>query len=199
MGHDSDGGWWVLLFDRMLKRGGGQAIGVTTEDGIFTIPAAVFDNRTDRTSFLRADQSEWDPVLVERLHVALAESFTELNRSKGTSESTASVDGPWSMPPLSRTSTSPPPQAARETRTRLLSSLSSLGEVPKRSEGDKNQAPLLPQLAGEVPRRSHAEGTSDWELLAENRRMRTDQPPCSLAERNTTQRCEISEWRASHL
>jgi hypothetical protein len=66
-------------FHWLLERSGGHAIEVTAEDDMFTIPAAVFDNCTDHTSFLRADESEWDPVLVEELRVALADSFTELN------------------------------------------------------------------------------------------------------------------------
>ena len=50
------------------------------EDGVFAIPAAVFDNRTDDTSFLRADPSEWDPDLVAELHTALTRSFAELKQ-----------------------------------------------------------------------------------------------------------------------
>jgi len=73
------GDYGVDDFHWLLERGGGHAIEVTTEDDMYTIPAAVFDNRTDHTSFLRADRSEWSPALVEELRVALADSFTELN------------------------------------------------------------------------------------------------------------------------
>ena len=72
------GDYGVDDFHWLLTHGGGHAIDVTTEDDTFTIPAAVFDNRTDHTSFLRADQSEWDPALVAELHAALAISFAEL-------------------------------------------------------------------------------------------------------------------------
>ncbi len=64
----------------LMERGGGHAVEVDTEDGMFAIPAAVFDNRTDHTSFLRADPSEWDPDLVEELHTALTRSFAELKQ-----------------------------------------------------------------------------------------------------------------------
>ena len=73
------GDYGVDDFRWLLGNGGGHAIEVTTEDDMFTIPAAVFDNRADHTSFLRADRSEWSPVLMEKLRVGLADSFTELN------------------------------------------------------------------------------------------------------------------------
>ena len=73
------GDYGVDDFHRLLEHGGGHAIDVTTEDDMFTIPAAVFDNRTDHTSFLRADRSEWSSALVKELRVALTDSFTELN------------------------------------------------------------------------------------------------------------------------
>jgi len=72
------GDYAVDDFHWLLEHGGGHAIVVETEEGSFTIPAAVFDNRIDHTSFLRADQSEWDPALVEQLHSALVISFTDL-------------------------------------------------------------------------------------------------------------------------
>jgi hypothetical protein len=75
------GDYGVDDFHWLLEHGGGHAIEVTTEDDAFTIPATVFDNRTDHTSFLRADQSEWDPVLVEELRAALTDSFTDLKPS----------------------------------------------------------------------------------------------------------------------
>jgi hypothetical protein len=59
----------------LMDRGGGHAINIETTSGTFAIPAAVFDNHVDHTSFLRADHSEWDPVSIEELHAALADSF----------------------------------------------------------------------------------------------------------------------------
>jgi len=72
------GDYGVDDFLWLMERRGGHAIEVETGDGAFSISAAVFDNRTDHTSFLRADHSEWDPGLVELLHTALKGSFAEL-------------------------------------------------------------------------------------------------------------------------
>jgi len=76
------GDYGVDDFLWLMERGGGRSIGVETDDGTFAIPAAVFDNRVDHTSFLRADHSEWDPGLVEELHRALEGSFAELDSRK---------------------------------------------------------------------------------------------------------------------
>lgn len=62
----------------LLERGGGSAIEVATSDGTFRLPAAVFDNRIDHTSFLRSDEADWDPELVNQLHTALVETFAGL-------------------------------------------------------------------------------------------------------------------------
>ncbi|MEN8115305.1 MAG: hypothetical protein ABFS21_13055 [Actinomycetota bacterium] len=72
------GDYGVDDFHWLLEKGGGIAVEITTKDGVFAIPAAVFDNRTDHTSFLRADESEWDPDLVNELHAALTSSFAGL-------------------------------------------------------------------------------------------------------------------------
>jgi hypothetical protein len=72
------GDYGVDDFLWLMERGGGHAIEVEAHDATFVIPAAVFDNRTDHTSFLRADHSEWDPGLVEKLHTALTTSFAAL-------------------------------------------------------------------------------------------------------------------------
>lgn len=42
------------------------------------VPFARFDNRDDRTSFLRADPSQWDEADVRRLHSDLSTAFTRL-------------------------------------------------------------------------------------------------------------------------
>lgn len=62
----------------LLERGGGNAIDIETRHGSCTLPAAVFDNRVDHTSFLRGDTNEWDPHLVDELHAALTHSFRML-------------------------------------------------------------------------------------------------------------------------
>ncbi|MEN8239148.1 MAG: hypothetical protein ABFR53_08105 [Actinomycetota bacterium] len=72
------GDYGVDDFLWLLERGGGDAIEVDAHGASFTLPAAIFDNRIDQTSFLRSDQSDWDPGLVEQLHTALTNSFADL-------------------------------------------------------------------------------------------------------------------------
>jgi hypothetical protein len=60
----------------LMERGGGQAVEIDAGSVTYTIPATVFDNRVDQTSFLRADESAWDPDTVSELHAALKESFS---------------------------------------------------------------------------------------------------------------------------
>ena len=74
------GDYGVDDFLWLLERGGGDAIDVESASGVFKIPAAIFDNRVDHTSFLRADHSKWDPDLVGELHTALTTSFGAFNR-----------------------------------------------------------------------------------------------------------------------
>jgi len=72
------GDYGVDDFHWLMERGGGQAIPVEAEGRTFTLPAAVFDNRIDHTSFLRADEADWDPRRVRELHAALTDSFAQL-------------------------------------------------------------------------------------------------------------------------
>lgn len=72
------GDYGVDDFLWLLERGGGHDIKVEADDATFTIPVAVFDNRIDQTSFLRADPADWDPENLDRLHTALVRSFAEL-------------------------------------------------------------------------------------------------------------------------
>ena len=74
------GNYGVDDFLWLMGQGGGNTIEITSENGSITIPGAVFDNRIDHTSFLRADEADWDPTLVEDLHTALTRSFAQLNR-----------------------------------------------------------------------------------------------------------------------
>jgi len=46
-----------------------------------TLPVARFDNRHDRTSFVRADRSAWKPEDVRALHAGLSEAFGRLARA----------------------------------------------------------------------------------------------------------------------
>jgi hypothetical protein len=75
------GDYGVDDFLWLMERGGGAAVDVEADTGVFTIPAAIFDNRVDHTSFLRADHTEWDPDRVAELHSALVDSFGALNRT----------------------------------------------------------------------------------------------------------------------
>jgi len=72
------GDYGVDDFPWLLEQGGGEAIVVDCSDATYRVPAAVFDNRIDHTSFLRADQSQWDPELVTELHTALTRAFAQL-------------------------------------------------------------------------------------------------------------------------
>jgi hypothetical protein len=72
------GDYGVDDFLWLMERGGGQAVEVRAGGVTYTIPAAVFDNRVDHTSFLRADRSAWDPRMVSELHAALKENFSQL-------------------------------------------------------------------------------------------------------------------------
>jgi len=53
-------------------------ISVETAEGVLHLPAAVFDNRDDKTSFLRANPAEWPAAAVAALHTELRDVFTEL-------------------------------------------------------------------------------------------------------------------------
>ncbi|HZJ48667.1 MAG TPA: hypothetical protein VFD97_06510 [Acidimicrobiia bacterium] len=59
----------------LIERGGGNAVRVGDGPDVFEIPVAVFDNRTDHTSFLRADPDDWDPDAVAGLHRELRSAF----------------------------------------------------------------------------------------------------------------------------
>lgn len=61
-----------------LRERGRGAIDVDVDGDVFRLPAAVFDNRIDHTSFLRADPDEWDPGRVEVLHRELKQAFGRL-------------------------------------------------------------------------------------------------------------------------
>ena len=63
----------------LLEEGGGDRLAVEVGDSRYTIPAAVFDNRVDHTSFLRAEPEEWDPAAVQRLHTELKTLFAQLH------------------------------------------------------------------------------------------------------------------------
>ncbi len=53
---------------------------VTTAESTFHVPAVRFDNRADRTSFLRAEPEDWPPRAVAELHAALSAAMGGLQR-----------------------------------------------------------------------------------------------------------------------
>jgi hypothetical protein len=64
----------------LVAKGGGDEIVVDKEGRAYRLPTAVFDNRVDHTSFLRADPQAWPPDAVNRLHGELAAALSTLTR-----------------------------------------------------------------------------------------------------------------------
>jgi hypothetical protein len=63
----------------LRDQGGGSHLPVTIPPGDhFEVPVAIFDNRADHTSFLRADPEQWDQAAVARLHAELARLLAPL-------------------------------------------------------------------------------------------------------------------------
>jgi hypothetical protein len=62
----------------LMDRDGGDAIEVERDGTVYRLPAAVFDNRVDHTSFLRDDPSTWDRDRLDALHTALATAISHL-------------------------------------------------------------------------------------------------------------------------
>jgi hypothetical protein len=70
--------------EHLLRDGGdGASVRVTsaTSGRSYRVPAARLDNRSDLTTFARADRSAWDPAQAAALRNALAETFGTLWRS----------------------------------------------------------------------------------------------------------------------
>jgi hypothetical protein len=62
----------------LIEQSKGDAVRIGTGDTETMIPTTVFDNRTDHTSFLRADSASWSPEQVEALHEELTSAFDKL-------------------------------------------------------------------------------------------------------------------------
>jgi hypothetical protein len=62
----------------LVAEGGGDEIIVDRDGQTYRLPTAVFDNRVDHTSFLRADPQLWPPEAVTRLHRELADALSTL-------------------------------------------------------------------------------------------------------------------------
>jgi hypothetical protein len=66
-----------------LIRGSGRpdAVRVEARGQAYFLPVARFDNRVDKTSFVRADRAQWKPGEVAALHGGLSEAFARLART----------------------------------------------------------------------------------------------------------------------
>jgi len=58
-----------------------DTVRVRTRGKTFDLPVARFDNRVDKTSFLRADPSQWSASEVRTVHTGLQEAFDRLARA----------------------------------------------------------------------------------------------------------------------
>jgi hypothetical protein len=64
-----------------------DTIRVEAHGDVFQLPVAVFDNRTDQTSFLREDPATWPEEAVAGLHAELEEAFTSIAAGRHQKES----------------------------------------------------------------------------------------------------------------
>jgi len=64
----------------LIERGGGVAVWVEGDGPAEQIPVAVFDNRSDHTSFLREDPDRWPVAAISALHSELGAAFGRLVR-----------------------------------------------------------------------------------------------------------------------
>jgi hypothetical protein len=71
--YGSDDVDWLLSISETPDR-----IRIPSREGTFSVPLVRFDNRADRTSFLREDPSTWSENDLERLHVPLRTAFERL-------------------------------------------------------------------------------------------------------------------------
>ena len=64
----------------LIEEGGGEAVPVETDGSPSRVPVAVFDNRSDHTSFLREDPERWPVAAISALHSELRSAFDRLVR-----------------------------------------------------------------------------------------------------------------------
>jgi hypothetical protein len=55
---------------------------ITTRGQTYYLPVAFFDNRVDKTTFVRETSSSWKPEQIKQLHQGLAEAFAKLSSKK---------------------------------------------------------------------------------------------------------------------
>lgn len=70
-----DMGWLIEHSDRP------DTVKVETRSKVFHVPVARFDNRVDKTTFVRADRGEWKPEQIRALHEGLAGALDRLVRA----------------------------------------------------------------------------------------------------------------------
>jgi hypothetical protein len=66
--------WLIRASDRP------HTVRVETRGRVFHLPVGRFDNRVDKTTFVRGDRSGWRPEQVTALHDGLAEAFRHLDQ-----------------------------------------------------------------------------------------------------------------------
>jgi len=64
-----------------------DTIQIEHEEGLFHIPVARFDNRVDRTSFIRDEPADWAPADVDSLHRDLVDAFGRLQKAYDQNQS----------------------------------------------------------------------------------------------------------------
>ena len=69
--------WLIRQSDRP------DTVRIETRGKTYYLPVARFDNRVDKTTFVRADRSAWKPADVAALQAGLAEAFEKLARARG--------------------------------------------------------------------------------------------------------------------
>lgn len=58
-----------------------DTVRIETRGKVFYLPVARFDNRADKTTFVRAEREAWKPEDIKKLHGGLAEAFDRLVRA----------------------------------------------------------------------------------------------------------------------
>ncbi len=61
-----------------------DTVRIESHGSVYHLPVARFDNRVDKTTFVRAEPSAWNPADVAALHGGLAEAFTRLAQAGAT-------------------------------------------------------------------------------------------------------------------
>jgi hypothetical protein len=64
----------------LIQQGEGEAVWVEADGSSTRVPVAVFDNRSDHTSFLREDPERWPAAAILALHSELRAVFDRLVR-----------------------------------------------------------------------------------------------------------------------